>query len=608
MSNFHFSPRPNRAHEINWHEWGKKAFEEARGAGKLVLLSISGVWCHWCHVMDETSYSDPEVIKLINEDFVPIRVDTDQRPDVNERYNLGGWPTTAVLSPAGELLTGGTYIPPEKLKPFLRRLARSYRENRDDFILAERPDPWEGEEPARNPVEELTPEPYERMIMAVKKAYDPEYGGFGREPKFPMVEAIELALYGYATHGDEELREIATHTLAAMAGGGTYDPVEGGFFRYSTTRDWSIPHFEKMLEDNALLLRCLLLTYQATGESKWAGVARDVLRYLVNNLYQTETGGWSGTQDADEEYYSLDMEERRQRPAPFIDRNLYVNWNGFLARSLYLAGWTLEERRWRDLAVKTLDMIWERAFHPEKGMAHFLADLSPRVWGLLDDQVATGEACMAVFQGTGEERWLDRGRRLSQVCQHRLAAPGGGFYDVPPDPEAPGALAVPRRDVRVNAQAARWLLEMAALTGEETYREQATSTLKSLGNAYNEYGLMGAGYALAVAEALAPWKIIKVVGRATKEATRRLVHAGLTTYRPPSVTLMLDPETNREQVLAAGYPVDEPPQAYLCIGTRCLPPVQQPEGLRDMLAEEAPAAHPGAYPVSLEEENPTELR
>ena len=134
MPNFHFSPRPNRAHEINWHEWNPNAFEEAKQQDKPILLGISAVWCHWCHVMDETTYSDPKIIQLANERFVPIRVDNDARPDVNRRYNLGGWPTTAFLSPEGEVLTGGTYVPPAQMKNYLTQVSEAYQNSKPEIM------------------------------------------------------------------------------------------------------------------------------------------------------------------------------------------------------------------------------------------------------------------------------------------------------------------------------------------------------------------------------------------------------------------------------------------------------------------------------------------
>src|SRR5207244_2444516 len=320
---FHFSPRANRASEINWHPWSPEAFDEARQTGRPILLSISAVWCHWCHVMDETTYSHPGVIDIINREYVPVRVDNDVRPDINQRYNMGGWPTTAFLTASGDILTGGTYLPPDQMASSLIRVADYYRANQTDIASRVLEARKRAAGVARS-VGELEPGLVDTILDAVKSAYDPEYGGFGNAPKFPQADAILLLLEQSVLRSDEELRRMAVHTLEQMTGGGTYDHVEGGFFRYSTTQDWSVPHFEKMLEDHAGLLSALALTGQAE-------ILDDAVRYLDTVLRDPATGLYAGSQDADEEYYARDAEGRAQLAAPYVDRRVYVAWNCALA-------------------------------------------------------------------------------------------------------------------------------------------------------------------------------------------------------------------------------------------------------------------------------------
>ncbi|MDI7252173.1 MAG: DUF255 domain-containing protein, partial [Actinomycetota bacterium] len=230
---FRFSPRPNRAREINWLPWGKEAFERAAREGKPVLLSISAVWCHWCHVMDETTYSDEEVIRLINSLYIPVRVDNDRNPDINRRYNQGGWPTTAFLSPNGALLAGTTYVPPETMRKVLRRISQLYAENRSQIESA----PPEIVSPGGRGGP-LDPSLMDAVASSLLVAWDREYGGLGGEPKFPHPEAVLLALRMHRK-GEARFLDFALQYLEAMARGGLRDPVEGGFFRYSVTRDWS---------------------------------------------------------------------------------------------------------------------------------------------------------------------------------------------------------------------------------------------------------------------------------------------------------------------------------------------------------------------------------
>src|SRR5712691_2648246 len=191
---FHFSPRPNRAHEIKWRGWSEEAFAEAGKLDRPILLSISAVWCHWCHVMDETTYSNAGVIDLINREYVPIRVDNDLRPDINQRYNMGGWPSTAFLTSSGDILTGATYLPPDQMADALARIATYYRTNQPEIatrVLEARK--RAGSAVARSAAS-LDNGLVDSVLEAVTAAYDPAYGGFGGAPKFPQTDAILLLL------------------------------------------------------------------------------------------------------------------------------------------------------------------------------------------------------------------------------------------------------------------------------------------------------------------------------------------------------------------------------------------------------------------------------
>src|SRR6202790_3498064 len=336
MSEFHFSPRPNRAAEINWRPWSARAFEEAKLTARPILLSISAVWCHWCHVMDETTYSHAGIIDLINREYVPIRLDNDVRPDINQRYNMGGWPSTAFLTSSGDILTGATYLPPDQMADALTKIASYYRTNQPEIatrVLEARK--RTGSAVARSAAS-LDGELGDSVLQAVTAAYDPEYGGFGNAPKFPQTDAILLLLEQSQLRSDPALRQMAVHTLEKMAGGGTYDHVEGGFFRYSTTQDWSVPHFEKMLEDHAGLVSSVALAGLASVLDSTTG-------YLDRVLRDAKTGVYGGSQDADEHYYSMDADERAERPAPDDEPRVYTSWNAALAIA-YLDAWRRFDR------------------------------------------------------------------------------------------------------------------------------------------------------------------------------------------------------------------------------------------------------------------------
>src|SRR5256712_10762134 len=411
---FHFSPRANRASEINWHPWPQEAFDEARHPGRPIVLSISAVWCHWCHVMDETTYSHPGVIDIINREYVPVRVDNDVRPDINQRYNMGGWPTTAFLTASGDILTGGTYLPPDQMASSLIRVADYYRANQTDIasrVLEARKRAASG---VARSVGELEPGLVDTILDAVKSAYDPEYGGFGNAPKFPQADAILLLLEQSVLRSDAELRRMAVHTLEQMTGGGTYDHVEGGFFRYSTTQDWSVPHFEKMLEDHAGLVGAVALAGLPDMLDQTTG-------YLDRVLRDPATGLYAGSQDADEDYYSLDAAGRARSTAPYVDRRVYTSWNAALAVSYLDAAIRCERPALREHAGALLQRLFADRYQPGRGLEH-----AGGVAGQLPDPGWGRWAAVRPPPARLGGDWLAGARDIAPHPEARHAGPGLG--------------------------------------------------------------------------------------------------------------------------------------------------------------------------------------
>ncbi|MEW6183949.1 MAG: DUF255 domain-containing protein [Bacillota bacterium] len=579
---FKFSPRPNRAHEINWRPWDDMAFTDAVVEDKPVFLSIAGAWCRMCHLMDETSYSDPEIIAILNEKYIPVRVDGDRRPDVNQRYSREGWPSTVILTPGGRTITGGTYVAPEQLKQVLEELIRVWREKREEFRKAEMKPPKEKEEPA--PAVTLDVSPHERTVKAVKRAYDSVYGGFGREMKFPFPQALELALHAVYTASDEDCRKIASDTLTIMAGGGMYDSEEGGFFRCSANREWTAPRYEKILGENAALLFVYLRAFQITGELRFTDVARDVLSYLEKYLL-TADGAWAGSQDADFDYYGLPLAERRRRGAPPVDHTVFINQNGILVSALALASWVLEEDQWQSKAIATAAVIWRKAFREGRGMAHYFDADGPEVFGRLSDQAAFGRACLSLYSGTGDRTWLERSATLAEFVLTKLRAPDGAFCDGPPDPGGVGSLSRPLKNIGENGLAARWLLELAALSGDGRYKDAALTALKSLAPVFEREGLAGADFALATWEAIHPWTVITVAGKKGKKETALTVslhHRALAVYVPAKTVRFFRAE-DAAALAEAGLAAGKKACAVVCKDGACLPPVSDPAELTGLL-------------------------
>ena len=580
---FHFSPRPNRAHEIAWHDWSPEAFEKARREDKPVLLDISAVWCHWCHVMDETSYSEPDVISLINDRFVALRVDNDQRPDVNARYNMGGWPTTAFLTPDGEVMAGMTYIPPEQMRDVLNQVSSYYKDNKETIqqkiaeIAANRARNEASEEAAEDA---LSDQIFHDALHSTADAYDPVYGGFGSEPKFPHADAIDLLLHAYLRDGDRDSLHMARKTLEFMCKGGTYDQEWGGFYRYSTKRDWGIPHYEKMLEDNALLLRNLLKIYRISDDDTHRRYIDFTLEYLDAWLSDPVTGAFYGSQDADEEFYPLPGEERKKHRPPFVDKTVYTSWNA-MAISAYLeASWTRGKPHLRDRALKALDFLFDTLHAEPEGMYRYLAAEGRRIGGLLGDQAWTAIACLDAYEVGGRRQDLDRAISLATLMLDRLGDAAGGFFDTPRGHDGLGRLALRQKPVKENAVAAEVFTRLARLTHDGAYEDIARRTLLQFTNVIEAQGYFAAAYAKAVDVFLNPGADVKIVAPAG-DGGATLHAAALSLLVPDRTVRMLDASDHRvlEQESLPAHPA---PAAYVCYGTLCSAPVTTPGDLIEM--------------------------
>jgi uncharacterized protein YyaL (SSP411 family) len=546
---FHFSPRPNRAAEINWRPWSADAFEEAKLSSRPILLSISAVWCHWCHVMDETTYSHAGIIDLINREYVPIRVDNDVRPDINQRYNMGGWPSTAFLTASGDILTGATYLPPDQMADALTKVAGYYRTNQAEIatrVLEARK--RTGSAVARSAAS-LDDALVGAVLEAVTSAYDPLYGGFGSAPKFPQTDAILLLLEQAQLRADPNLRQMAVHTLELMAGGGTYDQVEGGFFRYSTTQDWSVPHFEKMLEDHAGLVLGLSLAGMEAALDSTTG-------YLDRVLRDPKTGLYAGSQDADEHYYSMDADERAQHPAPYVDRRVYTSWNAALAIGYLDAALRLDRPALRDHGAKVLERLFRDAYRSGHGMTH-----AEGVGGQLADQVWSLWAALRAHEAGLGDRWMPAALDLAAHIEEAYGDPNlGGYFDHART-DSLGRLAEPIKPLVETSIAAMALVELDILTGDPAapYLECARRALESVAALPRSYGLMAAVFARAL---------------------DRTHHAIKVTTSNPGLA--------RAAVSAHPYAVIDPSgdkRAVVCAGTICLAPVSTPGAVIEAIQE-----------------------
>jgi len=633
-TDFRFSPRPNRAREIEWRPWGEPAFAEAHKLGRPILLSLSAVWCHWCHVMDETSYSDPRVIAAVNEHFVPIRVDNDRHPDVNRRYNMGGWPTTAFLAASGDPLTGATYMPPEQLLQALERVREFFDANRTALLTLGSTDHAQdadgeaalahlGGVPRRGA---LSPPDFEgdpgapgdipaEIALQIVRAFDPVHGGLGADPKFPQPDVFAFVLAFAELRGGGDPLHVAPHTSAlvtparvhevvrttmeGMAGGGLYDHVAGGFFRYATRRDWSVPHYEKMLEDNARLAGLYLeAAVLASGDAPggdgaahaglgpatpYRDTAAGTIDYLLATLWRVDPPAFGGSQDADERYYCLDAAGRGELPEPFVDPTVYVDWNALAARALLRAAPVLQRPELTDRAVELLGFLWERG-RRDGAMVHYLTAAAEPGSGapLLVDQATVASALLDAYEVTAERQWLEGAQALAGWAGRHLRAADGRLHDRLAEPGASaGLLARPSPVLEENALMAEVLMRLEAYTGEGAWRDRAREILTAWATHFEESGVAAAAYGQALLRYLERPDHIVVVGSRGDAAARRLHGAALAAPRPLRTVQFLDPDdaADAERMAAAGFERAAASAAYVCRGATCQASVTDPDEL-----------------------------
>lgn len=578
----------DRSSEIHWEGWTNQAFERAQAEDKLVLLSIGASWCHWCHVLDRTSYSDPEVIETINDRFVPVRVEADHRPDIQDRYLMGGWPTTAVLTPDARILTGATYMPPARMLRMLRQVDKLYHEDRTAVTLrvsgmseeAEaEADRHRGGMSSRKPGEEV----FETLDTALRRDYDWSNGGFGTEPKFPFPDAVRLAFLLYRRTNDESTLEMALRTLDGMSR--LIDPVWGGMYRYSVDAQWKHPHYEKMLYVQAGALDNYTQAFQVTGDDRYGEFAASIDSYIRRFLSDQERGGFYGSQDADvrsheaeadlvagEQYFPLGEDERLKIGVPYIDTAVYTGWNGMMCSAYFRLYSATDDMQAFGFALKTIDRLLRE--NVCDGLAYHYNDGEPRVPGLLADQVHFTQALIDAYQTAGRRSYLEHAKELAQVMLERMQdRENGGFYYQAPDPSAIGELARRDKPFDENVAAAKVLAQLNYLTGVESYRDAASRTLEAVAYPQLMESVMGAGYGLALDLCIEPPVHIVVVGDREHSETDKMLKASLHAYEPRKLVQVLDPDEDDLAIGEATYAAQEEPSAYVCVKNVCMSPV-----------------------------------
>jgi uncharacterized protein len=607
---------------VDWYPWGQEALELARAEDKPILLSIGYAACHWCHVMEHESFEDEETAQLMNERFVNVKVDREERPDVDALYmeavvaltGQGGWPMTVFLTPEGVPFFGGTYYPPEprhglpSFRDVLETISGLYRERRGavDGSASQLKEELEQASRVSPSTEPLTEQLLTDASVALRRQFDPEWGGFGGAPKFPPASTLEFLLRMHLRR-DEQALPMVIQTLDAMAAGGMYDLVGGGFHRYSVDRTWLVPHFEKMLYDNALLASAYLHAWVVTGEERYQTVVERTLDYVLRELALPE-GGFASAQDADtqgvegltftwtaeegvpeellqpfeegrsiirgdldEELRRRLFERREQRPKPLRDDKAIASWNGLLLAALAEAGRRLERRDWLDAATRLGEFLLGPLSTDQGRLYRTFRDGRAKNTGFLEDYADVANGLYELHVATGELRWLEEANRLARLAIELFGdEERGGFFLTPTDGEQLIARQKGFDDNPTpsgNSMLAFVLLRLARIYGDDELERRAAGVFRLIRNALAR-APQAFGHALSALDLhFSPARELAIVGSVESGVAR----AALSPFEPSTVVAVGPAEG--VPLLEGKALVDGKPAVYVCENFVCRAPV-----------------------------------
>ena len=626
---------------VDWYPWGGEAFARARAEDLPVLLSVGYAACHWCHVMEHESFEDEDTARLMNERFVPIKVDREERPDVDGLYmdavvamtGHGGWPMTVFLTPDGRPFYGGTYFPPEprhgmpSFSQVLEAVSEAYRSRRGDLerqadVLVDAIRQASERAPSNEP---LTSGLLSGVVPALRRVFDAREGGFGPAPKFPPASTIDLLLRLHASTGDEEALSMARLTLDRMAAGGMYDLLGGGFHRYSVDARWLVPHFEKMLYDNALLASAYLHAWLVTGEERYRRVTTETLDYLLRELRLPESG-LASAQDADtdgvegltftwteeeleavlgerhpewlqpfehgrfvlrgeipEEARARLLAAREQRPQPLRDDKALAAWNGLALAALAEAGSRLGREDYVEAAVAVAEFLLGPLSEGRGLLLRSFRSGEARIPAYLEDYANVANGLVELSWATGDLRWLEEARRLSSLLVKLFADPAhGGFYV---DSAEGDGLVARRKEFddhptpAGNSMAAFVLLRLARIYGDVELERHAVGVFR-LAHPLMERAPAAVSHLLCALDVhFSDPQEIAVVG-----ASEELRLAALDGYRPNAVFAFSPEPTDAVPLLAGKELVEGRAAAYVCERFACQRPVTTAGELQALLA------------------------
>jgi uncharacterized protein YyaL (SSP411 family) len=649
---------------VDWYPWSDEAFERALSEDKPVFLSIGYSSCHWCHVMAHESFENAETAAYLNQNFISIKVDREERPDVDHIYMLavqamagnGGWPLSVFLTPDRKPFSGGTYFPPEDrygapaFPKVLKAIYQAYHDRRPDLVeigqnieklIQPLPDPASITLPAS---EDILKSAYANLLPD----FDGIHGGFGAAPKFPHPMTLEFLLRYYLRYHEPAALEMVEFTLQKMAAGGIYDQIGGGFHRYSTDNEWLVPHFEKMLYDNALLSRIYLQAYQVTRNIDYSVIVEETLDYILREM-QSAAGGFYSTQDADSEgkegkYYlwmaeeiqkvlpleqakstlihfgvsvegnfeglnilhktserafpgdlqkvkKILLAERQKRIKPGRDEKILASWNGLMLTALAEAAVVLKRDDYLKAALANAEFLVGKMLSGHHLM-HVYKDGQTSIEGFLEDYAAVIEGLLALQWATLDSRWLMAAIDLCQVMFQLFKDQNGLLYDATAGQS--GLFVRPRNTSdgatpSGTALAIGVLLKMSVLTGRSDYRTVAEQNLLLEKAAFGRYPL-GYSYWLGDLDFYLsePMEVV-IAGDARSLQTQALAAVINSKWRPNFITLAfaagLSQSLDSLPILAGRQPLNGKAAAYLCRNHTCRAPVTDAVELEQALNE-----------------------
>jgi uncharacterized protein YyaL (SSP411 family) len=632
---------------VDWYAWGEDALARSRAEDRPILLSIGYSACHWCHVMERESFEDEETARLMNERFVCIKLDREERPDLDSIYmeacqamtGAGGWPLNVFLTPEQVPFYAGTYFPPQprmgmpSWRQVVEAVAHAWEEKKDDIRaggarIAER---LRGGALLAPSTEPMKSSDLDAAVEKLRGQYDAAHGGFGGAPKFPPASVLEFLLRRGET-------EMTAHTLRAMASGGMYDQVGGGFSRYSVDPLWLVPHFEKMLYDNALLARVYLHGWQALGDELFRQVAEETLDWALREMRAPE-GGFFSALDADSEgvegkFYVWSVEEMRaaledepdadeaiawfgatdrgnfeghnipvrgpgrpdrlgewrrrlyevraRRVWPGLDDKRLTAWNALMISALAEAGAALERPDYVEAAAACADFVLGSLRDGEGRLLRSYKDGQAKLNAYLEDHAFLLEALVSLYEASFDPRWYSEAHALADTIIERFADDDkGGFFETSSDHEQ---LLTRRKELEdhpipsANSSAAYGMLRLAALSGEAGYEERAVGVLRLLHEPAAQHPNAFGHLLQALDFHLSPVQEVALVGDDIA-ALARVVRGR---FRPHLV--LAGGAADGVPLLQDRTPVDGRPAAYVCEHFACKAPVTEPEELERLLS------------------------